>query len=118
MPSELRISPAIEGAAMSMIDAAKWLAAMTGGPRPHAHTVLRWATKGIRGQRLRAERIGGRWFVTPQALAEFHRRINQEPEGGHVGEAGDMRRGQVQAAVAQLRETIKPRGPGRKGARR
>jgi hypothetical protein len=39
--------------------------------KPHPCTLWRWRSKGIRGVRLRSTVIGGRCYVTRQALAEF-----------------------------------------------
>ena len=62
--------------AMTMERAAAWWAGRTHTPRPHRQTLIRWATRGVQGTRLRAERRGYRWFVTEDALVEFHRRMN------------------------------------------
>jgi hypothetical protein len=62
--------------AMSMERAAAWWADRSHTPRPHRQTLIRWATRGVQGTRLRAERRGYRWFVTEEALVEFHRLLN------------------------------------------
>ena len=46
------------------------------GKRPHLSCVLRWITSGAPGPdgqpvRLRAARVGGRWFSSREAVAEF-----------------------------------------------
>lgn len=37
----------------------------------HPATLLRWIKDGLKGRRLPAERIGGRWFVDPADLNAF-----------------------------------------------
>ena len=40
---------------ISMNQGAAYWASITGAPRPHRSTLIRWAIKGVRGKRLRAE---------------------------------------------------------------
>ena len=39
----------------------------------HINTVRRWATKGVKGRKLNAHRVGGRWYTTTDDLEEFLR---------------------------------------------
>ncbi len=39
--------------------------------RPHVSTVIRWIRHGVNGTRLPAIRCGSRFFVDPEALADF-----------------------------------------------
>ncbi len=55
--------------ALSLSEAAK---AIPG--RPHVSTLWRWATRGVRGVRLRTFVIGGRRFTDVAAIEEFIRR--------------------------------------------
>ena len=41
------------------------------GRPTHPSTLLRWATKGVRGRRLDAVRIGGNWYTSLEALGRF-----------------------------------------------
>jgi len=50
--------------------------------------------------RLVAERHGNVWTITPAALAEFHRRLNEQAVA--VVPAGPARAAQVAAAMAEL----------------
>jgi len=59
--------------------------------RPHVGTVVRWVRfgvkvggKGDKGRfvKLHALKSGGRWYVTPQAIAEFRRKISETPGTG------------------------------------
>ena len=38
---------------------------------PCVHTVRRWIKDGVRGRRLEGNLIGGRWYVTGEALEKF-----------------------------------------------
>ena len=41
----------------------------------HLSTLIRWRTRGVRGIKLEAVRIGGRWFTSREALARFITRL-------------------------------------------
>ena len=81
--------------------AALW-SKITGTPRPHRGTVIRWSTKGVKGIRLRAERLGGRWYASRDAVLDFHRQLTtaSAAEGDRL--AGPTRVVQVQAALQEL----------------
>ena len=85
--------------------AAMW-SRMTGTPRPHRGTLIRWATKGVKGHRLHAERLGGRWYATPEAVADFHRHMTTPPAESSDREAGPTRAAQIQASLAELDQLI------------
>jgi hypothetical protein len=88
--------------------AAAW-ARFTGGPRPDKCTLIRWATKGVRGHRLRAERFGTRWYCRPSALVEFHRLLNAPV---HTAPPADpkTRAAEIEAANRRLDELVPPIG--------
>lgn len=44
--------------------------------RPHAATIWRWISRGVKGQRLPAYRIGGRTLVSRAELDSFLERLN------------------------------------------
>ena len=50
------------------------------GYRPALSTVVRWILKGIRGQRLEAKKIGGKWFASVEACQRFIAATNAPPE--------------------------------------
>jgi len=93
--------------------AAHW-AAITGTPRPHRSSLIRWATKGVRGIRLRGEHIAGRWYVSEQAIEEFLRSTTQLDEQCVDRAAGPARAAQVQRTHGQLDIEIASKRPGRK----
>ena len=99
---------------ITMSDSARLFARLTGAPRPHRATMLRWAIKGVRGTRLRAERLGGRWYTTPEAVEDFLRLVNTLPSEPTARPAGAVRAAQVQRAIDDLDRKIAPRTPGRK----
>ncbi len=44
--------------------------------RPSYATICRWCSEGVRGKRLRAQWVGGRLYVTRQALDRFLAELN------------------------------------------
>lgn len=55
------------------------------GRRVHLSTALRWVTRGVRGVRLEAVRLGGRWVTSLEALDRFAARLTAadcRPEHG------------------------------------
>lgn len=96
--------------------AAIW-ARLTGVPRPHRATLLRWATKGVKGYRLRAERLAGRWYTTPAAIEEFLRKASQPGDQADASPAGPARSAQVQRTIDALDRKIAPRRRGRPSAK-
>jgi len=62
---------------------------LTSGGKPPSHAcVWRWAVKGIGGVRLKAFRIGRKWYTTPGHIKEFGEtlaantisRLNAQPD--------------------------------------
>lgn len=102
---------------IGMQRAAAYFARVTGAPRPHRATLVRWATRGVRGRRLRAELLGGRWFTSEPEVDEFLRHLTAVPELCCDQSAGPVREAQVRAAVADLDERIQPRRRGRSVAK-
>lgn len=47
---------------------------------PHLCTVFRWTKKGIRGVRLEATNVGGRWFTSDEAIGRFLARLNSNSD--------------------------------------
>lgn len=99
---------------ITMSDSARLFARLTGAPRPHRATMLRWAIKGVKGTRLRAERLGGRWYTTPGAVEDFLRLVNTVPDDTADRTAGPVRAAQVQRALDDLDLKIAPRRHARK----
>lgn len=96
--------------------AAIW-AKLTGVPRPHRATLLRWATRGVKGHRLQAERLAGRWYTTPRAIEEFLRQASRPGDQGLASPAGPARSAQVQRTIDALDRKIAPRRRGRPSAK-
>jgi len=99
---------------ISMNQGAAYWSRITGAPRPHRGTLIRWAIKGCRGQRLRAETLAGRWFTTEVAIEEFLRHLTTPPADAVDQSAGPARAAQVQRALDDLDRVIAPRRPSRK----
>jgi hypothetical protein len=99
---------------ISMNEGAAYWARITGCPRPHRCTLIRWATKGCRGKRLQAEPLAGRWFTTEPAIDDFLRHLSQPPANAVDRAAGPVRAAQVQRALDDLDRVIAPKRPGPK----
>ena len=102
---------------IDMQAAAAYWARITGTPRPHRGTLIRWATKGVRGRRLRAEPLAGRWYTTTDAVEDFLRQVSQPPADAVDRSAGPARAAQVQRALDDLDAVIAPKQPGRRKAK-
>lgn len=101
---------------ISMTEGAAYWARITGAPRPHRCTLIRWATKGCRGKRLRAEPLAGRWFTTEADIEEFLRHVSQPQADAVDRTAGPARAAQVQRALDDLDARIAPKRGGRRPA--
>jgi hypothetical protein len=55
------------------------------GILPQHGTLHRWATVGVRGVKLEARLVGGRFYTTPQAVERFLAAIEQTRHGGDHG---------------------------------
>ncbi len=86
---------------ISLQRGAAYVAKLTGAPRPHRATLLRWATRGLRGCYLEAEPIGARWFTSCEAIERFLRDSAAAVARGTAA-AGPVRAAQVHAAVDEL----------------
>ena len=89
-------------AAMSLEQAARWWSRHCGTKKPHRSTLIRWAIRGCRGRRLKAELAGGRWYVTEPAMLEFHRHVNELPAAAVDRSAGPSRCAEIEAAFTEL----------------
>lgn len=98
---------------ISMNEGAAYWSRITGAPRPHRSTLIRWAIKGVRGKRLQAEPLAGRWFTTEPAIEDFLRHMTQLPADSTDRSAGPARAAQVQRALDDLDRRIAPKRPGR-----
>jgi hypothetical protein len=74
--SDLAQSHALTGDALTLRQAAAFIAKSTGSRRPHLNTVFRWATKGVGGQRLHTFKVGRIHWTTRADIADFLRRLN------------------------------------------
>ena len=85
--------------------AAEWHR-ITGARKPHTATLARWCIRGCRGVRLRGERSGGQWYVTSEALREFHRLTNIPPAQAVDHSAGPARAAEIARSLARLDQMI------------
>ncbi len=102
---------------IDMQAAAAYWAKITGTPRPHRGTLIRWATKGVRGRRLQAEPLAGRWYTTTDAVDDFLRHMT-EGSGGQAGDgASAARAAQVGRAFDELDRMIERKPAARRKAK-
>ncbi len=99
---------------ITMQAAAAYWAKITGTPRPHRGTLIRWATKGVRGVRLVAEPIAGRWYTTSDAIEDFHRRMPRPAMTCSDPTVFTTRAAQVERAVGELDQMLARRPAGRR----
>jgi hypothetical protein len=60
-----------------------------GGKRVHIGTPHRWRTQGLRGVRLEAIKVGGRWCTSLQALERFFDVLSRGASPPTPTQAGD-----------------------------
>ena len=87
---------------MPFVEAAAEWAKMTGTPRPHRGTMIRWATRGVRGVTLKARRFLGRWYTTSDALEDFLRRCEFAPPQQGVESPGPIRSARIEESLRKL----------------
>jgi hypothetical protein len=96
--------------AMSIRQAAQWIANYTGAPAPNSTTVNRWVVHGVRGVRLQAKRVGARFWTSPSDVARFLDELNARPGSECTSGSANsqptfqqsVRQRQVEAACARL----------------
>ena len=96
--------------AMSIRQAAQWIANHTGAPAPHSSTVNRWVVSGVRGVRLQARRVGAKFWTSPSDVAQFLDELNARPDSECTSGSANsqptfqqaVRQRQVEAACARL----------------
>ena len=98
---------------IDMQAAAAYWARITGTPRPHRGTLIRWATKGVRGRRLQAEPLAGRWYTTTDAVDEFLRHMAEPSPGCVEATVGPARAAQVGRSLVELDRMIERKQAGR-----
>lgn len=55
------------------------------GIRLHVSTLHRWITRGVRGHKLPATRLGGRWLASAASVQQFCSARNSNPETSITG---------------------------------
>jgi|SRR5262249_20238863 len=77
-----------------LVEAARLVPPGPSGRPPHLSTLLRWINPGVRGVRLEAARLGGRWVTIKQALQRFADRLT----AAQAGPPPPVRAGRICAA--------------------
>jgi hypothetical protein len=50
------------------------------GKKTHISTLVRWITQGVKGVKLEALRLGGRWFTSAAAMQRFAERLTPKSD--------------------------------------
>ncbi len=66
---------------LPLLQAAKRIPSNRNGKATHVSTVLRWIQKGVKGVRLEATRLGGRWLTSAEAVQRFADRLTAAQSG-------------------------------------
>jgi hypothetical protein len=66
---------------IALVEAARRVPPGRGGRPTHVSTLLRWINPGVRGVRLEAVRLGGRWVTSQEALQRFADRLTSAQAG-------------------------------------
>lgn len=85
--------------AMSLREAAQWIANHTGAPAPNSTTVNRWVVHGVRGVRLQARRVGAKFWTSPSNVARFLDALNNSQ--------GQSPRANTSLAVASFEQAVR-----------
>jgi hypothetical protein len=90
-------------------------------PKPYGkpvdlHTVQRWIRKGIGGTKLRAQRIGGRWFTSDEWINDFIHARTQESVDVDVYALAAERTRRSQEAKEWLDARRQRNGKGKQGS--
>ena len=56
---------------LSVSQAARVVGEITGAKSPHQSVIRRWITRGVRGNKLAAQQVGGKYYVNRLALIKF-----------------------------------------------
>jgi hypothetical protein len=68
---------------VSLAEAVGWIERHGTGRRLHTSTLTRWISRGVRGRKLPAVRLGaGRFYVAIEDVAAFLERLNDKPLAG------------------------------------
>ena len=94
------------GSSMTLAEAAAFVAESTGCRRPHINTVFRWVTKGVRGHRLHAVRVGRTYWTTRDAITDFLSRMNAGPATASSPVAVEVLERQRAVHLARVQNTL------------
>jgi hypothetical protein len=85
---------------ITLVEAARLVPPGRGGRPTHLSTLLRWINPGVRGVRLEAARLGGRWVTSHEALQRFAERLT----AARASPPPPVRAGRASAAEAVEQE--------------
>lgn len=88
---------------LTFIEATKTLPPIE-GRRVHPSTIWRWASRGTKGVRLEALRLGGRWVTSVEALERFGRALADKTRADLAFDDGDALPSPVAARAIHVHE--------------
>lgn len=94
------------GSSITLAEAAVFVAETTGCRKPHINTVFRWVSKGVRGNRLHAVRVGRTFWTTREAVSDFLMRLNAGPATAASPVAADVLQRQRDAHARRVRDAL------------
>ena len=87
---------------ISLAQAAKLRPAGRQGRPTHVSTVYRWISRGVRGHRLEAIRLGGAWYTSVSALQRFANLLSHESVQIPLSTPTDQSPSQVDSALNKI----------------
>lgn len=90
---------------IAMREAAKFIAARTGGKKPALATLHRWALRGVAGRRLETVAVGHQRWTSEAAILRFLHREETEPQAAEIRPSAPARL-DAAADVAALRQRL------------
>jgi len=71
--------------------------------RPHISSLIRWASRGVKGVKLETVVIGGRRYTSIEAIGRFITRLNASETSGTVPPQKNHQDNQVEKALDEAR---------------
>lgn len=99
-------------AALSLAQAAKLIPPTRQGKPVHVSTLVRWILHGVRGIKLEAARIGGRWVTSHEAIERFSVALTAQhaPASGQGEPATSKRSGEDRRKQERVEQELAAMG--------
>jgi hypothetical protein len=93
---------------ISLREVPRHLPTRPNGKRVHISAIYRWVSRGVRGVKLEAIRIGGTMYTSTEALGRFGMRLNDAARSAQLPPDSPARKRQVDQASQRLRSLLGP----------